>query len=107
MTKINKLVKKVTNLWKKVTKRQKLAKTCYKKWQATEKIHRIVNLNSQISKVVTKTKYLDQDAGDGLWPNHYYCVETHQSAAQFDYVLHEIGNRNWRCWWTWTPLSGT
>ena len=54
---------------------------------------KLVNLNNQISKVITKSKYLDLDAGDGLWHNHYHCVEIHQSAAQFDYILHEIGNR--------------
>ena len=53
-------------------------------------------MNKQISKFIvniTKSKYLDQDAGDGLQSNHYHCVEIHQSAAQFEYILHEIGNR--------------
>ena len=68
---------------------------------------KIVNLNNQISKVITKTKYLDQDARDGLQPNHYHCVKIHQSAAQFDHILHEIGNRVCGCQWTWTPLRGT
>ena len=53
---------------------------------------KIVNLKNQTSKVITKRKYLDQDAGDNLQPNHYHCVEIQQSAAQFDYILHEIGN---------------
>ena len=51
-----------------------------------------MNLNNQISKVIIKSKYLDQDAGDGLRPHHYHCVEIHQSAAQFDYILPKIGN---------------
>ena len=34
-----------------------------------------------------------QDAGDGIQPNHYRCVEIHGSAAQFGYILHEISNR--------------
>ena len=54
---------------------------------------KLVNLNNQISKVITKNKYLYQDTEDGLRPNHYYCIEIHQSAAQFDYILHETGNR--------------
>ena len=54
---------------------------------------KLVNLKHQISKVITKIKYRDQDAGDGLRPNHFHYVEFHQSAAQFDYILHEIGNR--------------
>ena len=58
---------------------------------------KLVNLKNQISKVITKSKYLDQDAGDGLRPNHYHCVEIHQSAAQFDYILHEIDNRVREC----------
>ena len=61
---------------------------------------KLMNLKNQISKVITKSKYLDQDAGDGLQPNHYHCVEIHQSAAQFDYILHEIGNRVRECRWT-------
>ena len=58
---------------------------------------KLMNLKNQISKVITKSKYLDQDAGDGLQPNHYHCVEIHQSAAQFDYILHEIGNQVREC----------
>ena len=61
---------------------------------------KLVNLKNQISKVITKSKYLDQDAGDGLRSNHYHYVEIHQSAAQFDYILHEIGNRVRECRWT-------
>ena len=68
---------------------------------------KLMNLKNQISKVITKSKYLDQDAGDGLQPNHFHCVEIHQSAAQFDYILHEIGNRVRECRWTWTPMSRT
>ena len=44
----------------------------------------LVNLNHQNKSFIvkiTKSKYLDQDAGDGLRPNHYHCVENHQSAA--------------------------
>ena len=51
-----------------------------------------MNLKNQISKVITKSKYLDQDAGDGVQPNRFHYVEIHQSAAQFDYILHEVGN---------------
>ena len=56
-----------------------------------------MKLKNQISKVITKGKYLDQHAGD-LRPNKFYYVEIHQSAAQFDYILHEIGNRVRECW---------
>ena len=66
-----------------------------------------MNLNNQISKVITESKYLDQDDADGLWPNHYHGIEINQSAAQFDYILHEIGNWVRGCGWAWTPLSGT
>ena len=59
-----------------------------------------MNLNNQISKVFTKSKYLHQDAGDGLRPNHYQCVQIHRSEAQFDYILHEIGNRVRGCRWS-------
>ena len=38
--------------------------------------------------------YLVQDAGDGLQPNHYHCL-----AAQFGYILHEIGNGVRGCQW--------
>ena len=61
---------------------------------------KLLNLNIQISKVITKRKYLDQNAGDSIQPNHYHCVEIHQSAAQFDYILHEISNRVRGCRWT-------
>ena len=44
--------------------------------------------------------YLGQDAGDGLQPNHDHCVEIHRSAAQFGYILHEIGNQVRGCQWT-------
>ena len=64
---------------------------------------KLVSLNHQI----TKSKYPGQDAGDGLQPNHYHCVEIHQSAAQFGYTLHDIGNRVRGCRWTRTSLSGT
>ena len=66
-----------------------------------------MNFKNKISKIVTKSKYLDQDAGDVLRRNHYPCVEIHQSAAQNDYILHETGNWVRECRWTWTPLSGT
>ena len=56
-----------------------------------------MNLKKQISKVITKSKYLDEDAGEGLQLYHYYCVEIHQSATQFNYILHEIGNRVCEC----------
>ena len=65
-----------------------------------------MNLKNHISKVITKSKYLDQDAGNGLWPNQFHYIEIHQSVAQFDYILHEIGNWVYECQWTWTPLSG-
>ena len=61
---------------------------------------KLVNLNIQISKVIAKRKYLDQNAGDSLQPNHYHCVEIHQSPAQFDYILHEISNQVRGCRWT-------
>ena len=70
-----------------VRKRRKLVKSN----QITEQ--KLVNLNNQISKFITKSKYLDQDAGDGLQPNHYHCVEIHQSPTQFDCILHEVGNQ--------------
>ena len=66
-----------------------------------------MNLKNQISKVITKSKYLDQDAGDGLPPKHYHCLKIHQSTTQFDYILHELGNRVRGYQWTWTPLSET
>ena len=49
----------------------------------------LVNLNDQINKFIvklTKSKYLGQDAGDGLQPNHYHCVKIYRSAAQFGYI---------------------
>ena len=64
---------------------------------------KLVNLNNQNNKFIVKikkNKYLDQDAGDGLRPNHYHCVEIHQSAARFGYILREIGNRVRGCQWT-------
>ena len=54
-----------------------------------------VNLNYQIDKFlvkITKSKYLRQDARDGLQSNHYHCVETYRSAAQFGYIPREISN---------------
>ena len=51
---------------------------------------KLVNLNIQISKVITKRKYLDKNAGDGLQPNHYHCVEIHQSTAKFDYTCMKL-----------------
>ena len=56
-----------------------------------------MNLNNQISKLITKSKYLDQDAGDDLRPNLFHYVEINQSAARFDYILHEVGNRVREC----------
>ena len=56
---------------------------------------KLVNLNYQINKFIvkiTKSNYLGQDAGDGLRPNHYHCIEIHWFAAQFGYILREIGN---------------
>ena len=61
---------------------------------------KLVNLNDEISKIITKSKFLDRDAGDGLRPNHYHYVEIHRSAAQFDYILHEIGNQVRGSRWT-------
>ena len=46
--------------------------------------HKLVNLNNQISKFIvsiTKSKYIDQDAGHGLRPNHYHCVESRSSIS--------------------------
>ena len=66
----------------------------------TQQNEKIVNLNYQINKFIlkiTKSKYLGQDPGDVLRPNHYHCVKIHQSAAQFDYMLREIGNRVLKC----------
>ena len=51
---------------------------------------KLVNLNIQISKVITRSKYIDQDAEDGLWPNHSHYFEIHQSAVQFDYILQKL-----------------
>ena len=59
------------------------------------KRQKLVNFNYQINKVIvkiTKRMRLGEDAGDGLQPNHYHCVKIHQSATQFSYILHEIGN---------------
>ena len=88
-----------------MTKNHNLVK---KKWQTSEKKTQASDKksrkNNQLCKVIPKSKYLDQDAGDS---NHYHCAEIHQSAAQFDYILHEIGNRIRGCWWTWTPVSRT
>ena len=71
-----------------MTKRHKLVKKTHK---------------NQISKVIvkiTKSNYLNENAGDDLRPNRYHCVEIHQSAAQFNHILHEIGNRVCGCQWT-------
>ena len=57
---------------------------------------KLVNLNCQNNKLIVKIrkrKYLNQDDGDGPRPNHYQCVEIHQSAARFVYILRKIGNR--------------
>ena len=61
---------------------------------------KLVNLNNQISKVITKSKEVDQDAGEDIQSNHYHCIEIHQSEARFDYILHEIGNRVRGCRWS-------
>ena len=77
-----------------------MSQTCGINYKTRQKL---VNLNYQINKVIvkiTKSMYLGQDAGDGLQLNHYHCVEIHQFAAQFGYILHEIGNRVHGCWWT-------
>ena len=60
---------------------------------------KLMNLKNQISKVIAKSIYLDQDAEDGLPPNHLHCVEIHQSAARFEHILHKIGNRVRECQW--------
>ena len=52
---------------------------------------KLANLNNEISKVIRKSKYLDQDAGDWLRTSHYHYVKIHQSAVQSDYILHENG----------------
>ena len=72
VTKNDKLVKKSDKL---VKKRHRLVKNNY----ITER--KLVNLNNQISKVITKRKCLDQDARVGLQPNQYYCIEIHESGA--------------------------
>ena len=57
---------------------------------------KLVNLNCQNNKFIVKIrkrKYLNQDDGDGLRPNHYLCVEIHRSVARFGYILRKIGNR--------------
>ena len=62
-----------------------------------------MNLKNQIGKFIVnirKSKYLNQDDGDGLRPNHYDCIEIHLSAAQLDYILLENGNRVHDCRWT-------
>ena len=41
---------------------------------------KLVNLNYQTNTFIAKitnSKYLGQDVGDGLQPNHYHCVEIH------------------------------
>ena len=43
--------------------------------------------------------FLEQNAGEGLQPNHYHCVEIHLYAARFGYILHKIGNLVRRCQW--------
>ena len=93
MKKSDKLVKKNVKCDKLLTKNNKLVQNIY----ITEQ--KLVKLKNQISKVITKSKYLDQHAGD-LQLNNFYYVEIHQSAAQFDYILHEIGNRVRECRWT-------
>ena len=58
----------------------------------------LVNLNHQNNRFIvkiTKSKYLDQDTGDGLQPNHYHCIENRQSAAWFGYILREIDKCSW------------
>ena len=64
---------------------------------------KLVNLNYQMIKFIVKIakgKYLGQDVGDGLQPNHYHCVEIQGSAAQFGFILREIDNRIRGCKWT-------
>ena len=61
-----------------------------------------MNLNYQINKFIakiTKSKYLGQDAGDGLQSNRYHCAKIRRFAAQFDYTLRETGNRLHGCQW--------
>ena len=69
------MLQKVRDYWKKSKEQVTNMTKLWKKWTKWQ---------NQISKVITKSKYLDQGAGDGLQPNHYHCVEIHQSAAQFD-----------------------
>ena len=52
--------KKIQTCEKKITKSDKVVKNNY----ITEQ--KLVNSNNPISKIITKSKYLDQDAGDGL-----------------------------------------
>ena len=71
---------------------------------------KLVNLNYQINKIIvkiTKSMHLDQNARDGLQPNHHHYVEIHRSAAHFGYILLEIDNQVRGYQWTWIPLSGT
>ena len=79
MTKCKKMsqtsVKKERKSDKLVRKRCKLVKNNHKAEQ------KLLNLNNQISKVITKSKYPDQDAGNSLQPNHYHCVEICQFPA--------------------------
>ena len=66
------------------------------------------NLVKKVTNMkVFVSRYLGQDAGDGLIPKHYNCVEIHQSAAQFVYILSKIGNRVRKCQWISTLLSAT
>ena len=70
---------------------------------------RLVNLNFQNNKLIVKiikSKWLDQDTGDGPRPNHYGYVEILRSAAWFDDILREIGNQICECRWIWKPLNG-
>ena len=52
---------------------------------------KLVNLNYKINKVIvkiTKSMYVGQAAGDDLQLNQCHCIKSHQSVAQFGYILH-------------------
>ena len=68
----------MTKKWKNSEKSGKKSQANVKKSQKCKfRRQKLVNLNNQISKVITTSKYLDQDAGDGLWPNHYHYAQIH------------------------------
>ena len=76
----------------------------------TQQSKKLLKLDYQTDKFtikITKSKHLRQNAGDGLRPNHYHCVEIHQYSAQFGYILCEIDKPVHGSQRTWKPFSGT